>query len=418
MYTFSMFELGIDHYTVAPDPEYSDGKVMFDVEVFLSGDSEELNKWISSGVEFGYYVHYANAYDYKKVTNFSTIFASTPLTYDLDIEREGFFEENIDYASFEAKAVDYHIGAYAVVDGKILTYDEQEMELVYDGHPEANTGESSSVSETEATVKCDYKNCKFWNVQRGVEYFTDASSNVKSLDATKEDGEYDFHLDGLSSNTTYNYRAYYEVNGVREYSETKSFKTEGSDLCPDHNHPHMIDLGLPSGTKWACCNVGASSPEESGLFFAWGETEAKAKSNYTSDTYKYCSDRDGDGYCEPGEYQNIGSNISGTSYDVACVKWGGSWHMPTMDEFKELGCFSWDWVSVNGVNGYKVTGFNGNSIFLPTKGVGHFGHYWSGTLGESNGIRDAWQLVFSVTGHYYLLTSERWRGLTVRPVTE
>lgn len=277
MYTFSMFELGIDHYTVAPDAEYSDGKVMFDVEVFLSGDSEELNKWISSGVEFGYYVHYANAFDYKKVTNFSTIFSSTPLTYDLAIEREGFFEENIDYTSFKARSADYHIGAYAVVDGKILTYDEQEMELVYDEHPEAHTGESSSVSETEATVKCEFEDCLFWSALRGVEYFTDSKSESILLDANKEDGEYDFHLDGLTPNTTYKYRAYYEVNGVKEYGETKSFKTNENKWlkittanvsveCSDGSFDSLDDLKFK---VHLCCSASswASDSSEIRIYF-------------------------------------------------------------------------------------------------------------------------------------------------------
>lgn len=424
MYTFNMFELGIDHYTISPNPEYSNGKVHFDVEVFLSGDSEELNKWISNGVEFGYYVHYANAYDYKKVTNFSTIFASTPLTYDLDIERKRFFEENIDYTSFEAKAVDYHIGAYAVVDGKILTYDEQEMELTYDGHPESNTGESSSVSETEATVKCEYEDCLFWNVLRGVEYSSDTKTESILLDATKEDGEYDFHLDCLTPNTTYKYRAYYEVNGVREYGETKSFKTKGSDLCIDANHVHAVDLGL--SVKWACCNVGASTPEGYGGYYAWGETEEK--SNYTPLTYKYyLGDLDGDGdyYYDPNEYQNIGSNISGTSYDVAHVKWGGSWRMPTLSEIQEL-CnkCSWKWTSVNGVFGQKVTGPNGNSIFLPAagdrrvtyvSGRGSDGRYWSGALNEGGG---AFCLYFGSGGGDWDGWYGRRIGYSVRPVTD
>ena len=422
-YTFNMFELGIDHYTISPNPEYSNGKVHFDVEVFLSGDSEELNNWISNGVEFGYYVHYANAYDYKKVTNFSTIFAFTPLTYDLDIERKGFFEENIDYTSFEAKAVDYHIGAYAVVDGKILTYDEQEMELTYDGHPEANTGESSSVSETEATVKCEYEDCLFWNVLRGVEYSSDTKTESFLLDATKEDGEYDFHLDCLTTNTTYNYRAYYEVNGVREYGETKSFKTKGGDLCSDANHVHAVDLGL--SVKWACCNVGASSPEGYGGYYAWGETEEK--SNYTPLTYKYyLGDLDGD-YCyDYDEYQNIGSNISGTSYDVAHVKWGGSWRMPTLDEIKELfNKCSWQRTEVNGIEGQKVTGPNGNSIFLPAAGYrygtevdlrGSDSFYWSGTLDEYDSYYVCFLYFFS--GYLDCLNSPRDFGFTVRPVTD
>ena len=276
--------------------------------------------------------------------------------------------DDIDLSSFRAVkniVIGSYVMAYRQTDlydyEKVYYYSEpQDYELVYDKAPVVRTGESTDVSQTEATVKCDYKNCKFWNVQRGIEYFTDVSSNVKSLDATKEDGEYDFHLDGLSSNTTYKYRAYYEVNGVREYGETKFFKTEGIDPCPDHNHPHMIDLGLPSGIKWSCCDVGASIPEEHGGSYAWGETE-----EYDG-TYKYFIDKDKDGECDSDEYINIGSNICGSSYDVARVKWGGNWRMPTLSEVQELcsKCY-WQLTEFRGVVGLKITGPNGNIIFLP-----------------------------------------------------
>ena len=186
-----------------------------------------------------------------------------------------------------------------------------------------------------------------------------------------------------------------------------------------------VDLGL--SVKWASCNVGATSPEEYGDYFAWGETEEK--SDYIPLTYKYyLGDLDGDGdYYESNEYQNIGSNISGTSYDVAHVKWGGSWRMPTLDEIKELydKC-SWQWIEVNGIEGQKVTGPNGNSIFLPAAGDrfgtevlgrGSYGDYWSGTLHE-NYSYGAYNLTFYSDyldwDNYY----NRFYGHTVRPVTE
>jgi len=97
--------------------------------------------------------------------------------------------------------------------------------------------------------------------------------------------------------------------------------------CPDDNHPHMIDLGLSSGTKWACCNVGANKPEGNGDYYAWGETQTKSKYNWS--TYTHC-----DGSEE--NCHNIGSDIAGTRYDVAHVKWGGSWVMPSRDQIKEL----------------------------------------------------------------------------------
>lgn len=116
-----------------------------------------------------------------------------------------------------------------------------------------------------------------------------------------------------------------------------------------------IDLGL--SVKWASCNVGASSPEQLGNKYAWGETETKEK--YNKSTYLYY-----DSYTE--SYIDIGMDIKGTDYDVAHVSWGGNWRMPTYAELTELRdkC-DWKWSRFNDVNGYIVTGPNGNSIFFP-----------------------------------------------------
>lgn len=160
---------------------------------------------------------------------------------------------------------------------------------------------------------------------------------------------------------------------------------EQDDESETQNHPKAVDLGL--SVKWASCNVGAKSPKDYGDYYAWGETETK--SNYDGGTYKlFWDDIDGDGY---GEFVNIDNNISGTSYDVASVKWGDGWRMPTYDEFKELleKC-SWTFTYYEG---YKVTGPNGNSIFLPLPGCRYGsetinrswdGHYWSGSLTDSD----------------------------------
>ena len=144
-----------------------------------------------------------------------------------------------------------------------------------------------------------------------------------------------------------------------------------------------IDLGLPSGTKWAPWNVGASKPEDYGGYYAWGETEEK--DTYYWSTYIHC-----DG--SPSSCHDIGMDIAGTEYDVAHVKWGGSWTMPTFEQLKELwdNC-SLEWTTLNGINGCKFTGPNGNSIFLPASGMrGHadlealglHGCYWSSSVDE------------------------------------
>lgn len=196
------------------------------------------------------------------------------------------------------------------------------------------------------------------------------------------------------------------------------FYEKAADIGGNFINGHeYVDLGLPSGLKWATCNVGASSPEGYGGYYAWGETEEKY--DYDWDTYKYYNNNTG--------YVNIGSNISGTQYDVAHVKWGGSWRMPTRDEINELvnNC-TWKWTTQNGVNGQLVIGPNGNSIFLPAAGYrrgtdfngrGSYGRYWSASLYErlSDG---AYDLRFDSGGSYWNSWYNRNSGLTVRPVTE
>lgn len=188
-----------------------------------------------------------------------------------------------------------------------------------------------------------------------------------------------------------------------------------------------VDLGLPSGTIWAGWNVGATSPEEYGDYYAWGETEEK--SYYDLFSYIDCIDSNEDGYKD--SFVNIGSNISGTKYDVAHRKWGGSWRMPTKAEIDELSLkCTWVWTQYNGINGYKIIGINGNSIFLPAAGHryesslrldGWVGRYWSATqYGELNFYRYSWVIMFSRT---YIFRdndlasfADRYFGYPVRPV--
>ncbi|MBQ8422787.1 MAG: hypothetical protein IJY36_00810 [Coprobacter sp.] len=192
-----------------------------------------------------------------------------------------------------------------------------------------------------------------------------------------------------------------------------------------------VDLGL--SVKWATCNIGASSPEKFGGYYAWGETEEKE--SYSWDNYKYWTDNNGDGkyyiYDEDGdlrvdesELTDIGENISGTEYDVARVKWGDNWRMPTQGEKGELvrKC-TWTWGDYNGVNGWHITGPNGNSIFLPaagyrteeliSAGTQSGTDYWTATR---HGVYKyvAYYLYNGVTSLY----SPRFYGHPVRAVTE
>lgn len=137
------------------------------------------------------------------------------------------------------------------------------------------------------------------------------------------------------------------------------------------DEPRMIDLGL--SVKWADRNLGASLPEYNGDFFSWGETSSKTE--FKRDNYKWFKDNQ---YSNPGGL----SDLAGSSYDPAKSKLGGTWRMPTEAEIEELitNC-TWVWTNSNGVQGYKVTGKNGNHIFLPSNGQSldntFTGSYWS-----------------------------------------
>ena len=159
---------------------------------------------------------------------------------------------------------------------------------------------------------------------------------------------------------------------------------------PSDSHEY-VDLGLPSGTLWATCNIGANSPEEYGDYFSWGETEYKEMYNYS--TYKWCrgSYDTMTKYCTNIFFGSVDNKTElEAEDDAASVNWGPSWCMPTYEQYQELinNC-SWQWTTVNGINGQLVTGPNGNTLFLPSAGYysgsmlsasGELGNYWSSSV--------------------------------------
>ena len=182
-----------------------------------------------------------------------------------------------------------------------------------------------------------------------------------------------------------------------------------------------VDLGL--SVKWATKNVGASSPSDYGGYYAWGET--RTKDNYDWETCFDCLDDEGKSW---GTYKIGGQTriAPGSGHDTARENWGSTWRMPTIAELEEL-CnkCTWTWTSQGGHEGYKVTGPNGNSIFLPAAGwrsgtdrlfVGVDGYYWSSTLGSSYS-RCARDLFFGSSRHYTDYDNRRY-GRSVRPVTD
>ncbi|MDD7528459.1 MAG: hypothetical protein PUK04_03195 [Bacteroidales bacterium] len=194
------------------------------------------------------------------------------------------------------------------------------------------------------------------------------------------------------------------------------------------NGHEYVDLGLPSGTKWATCNVGATKPEEYGNYYAWGETTTK--STYHWSTYKYGSDYDElTKYCTSSSKGTVDNKtVLDPEDDAARANWGGSWRMPTDGEWAELldEC-TWEWKNAykGTTAGYLVTSkINGNSIFLPAAGyrysgglynAGSYGDYWSGSL--CTGIPDdAWDVYFDSDRVYRGYDGGRYYGHSVRPV--
>lgn len=200
-----------------------------------------------------------------------------------------------------------------------------------------------------------------------------------------------------------------------------------SDVVVDSDY---VDLGLPSGTLWAKCNVGAGSPEEIGDYFAWGETVTKDM--YDWKQYKYCIFEDSiykfTKYCTDSTYGYNGfvDNLTVLELDDDAVgaNWGAEWRMPTADEFNELyQNTTFVWTTMNGVEGRLLTGSNGNSIFLPATGFyldgelicTGLGIYWSSSLQTTSQV-SAWSLHFDDVDCHVCGTYERSRGQVVRAV--
>ena len=196
----------------------------------------------------------------------------------------------------------------------------------------------------------------------------------------------------------------------------KQLIDDGGEVTTPNDVYEYVDLGLPSGLKWATCNVGANSPEEYGDYFAWGEVEPKT--TYNLDTYKYY---DGVNFTK---YTGSDKTVLDPEDDAATANWGGAWRMPTKAEQDELRTkCKWDWTTQNGVNGYKVIGPNGNSIFLPAAGymdegtlgdAGLYGGYWSSSRGSLGGAH----LVGFSSDYVRWYNDYCYYGIAVRPVCQ
>ena len=254
MMTVYMFDVGLDHYEIKPDEDYKCGKVSFGMNVFLKGNADELNEWMKQNgqdLQIGYYVKHPNEIDYKQVKNFSTIFVTTELSYDLTIPREVFSDENINYINFKAEpSFDYSIGTYVVMQGEPIHLDEQFIEgLVYDEEPIAITGETISTTSNSAIVEATCKNFAFWGGVCGIEYYSTSDKKqhvIAVYDECNENKSIEVPLTELESGTTYYYRAYIEIDGKKIYGEERSFKTDEEEFSIEIISAD-ISLVCPSG---------------------------------------------------------------------------------------------------------------------------------------------------------------------------
>ena len=203
-------------------------------------------------------------------------------------------------------------------------------------------------------------------------------------------------------------------------------KPKEEPVVVDHDY---VDLGLPSGTLWATCNVGASSPEGYGNYYAWGETSTK--STYNWDTYKYANgnyDRLTK-YCNKSDNGNNGFTDNLTQLqsgdDAATSAWGSGWRTPSKTQWDELLKNTTNkWTTQNGKKGRLFTSKkNGQTLFLPAAGcrydsglgdAGSYGYYWSSSL-NTDYPYFAWVFGF-YSFDYYMNFSNRGYGFTVRPV--
>lgn len=194
-----------------------------------------------------------------------------------------------------------------------------------------------------------------------------------------------------------------------------------------NNTDEWVDLGLPSGLLWASCNMGATSPEGYGEYFAWGEISTK--NDYSWSTYAYGNtDTQLTKYCNKPYYGLNGFTDTLTilqlSDDAVNVCLGGGARIPTQEEWRELiNNTTAEWTTQNGVNGRRYTAPNGKSIFLPAAGdcdgsvfnfVGSYGFYWSSSL-ETYQPNRAWLLCFALD-YQNVGYAGRYEGRSVRAV--
>lgn len=263
--------------------------------------------------------------------------------------------------------------------------------------------------------------------ERGFYYGDNVNTENKQVISGYGTGEFSYLLTNLEMQKTYYCKAYMKVNGETLFGNMMSFTTlsndddnngdddddnNGDGNGSDNNHEY-VDLAMPSGVKWATCNIGANSPEKSGDYFAWGETSSKYIYDENTST-TYCI-----------EINDISGN---PEYDAARKQWGSDWRLPTKEEYNELKtyCTLSDTI-INSIDCSKVTGPNGNYIIFPKSGrklvtsieYGYYTFLWTsdpyyGEFNNGRAICAQLQTAINTIGSPYSI--ERYYGMSIRPV--
>ena len=313
----------------------------------------------------------------------------------------------------------YYVRAYATNEAGTSYGEEMSFNTLEEEEVEIELPEVKTVSVTDVDINTAIVTGEVISdggaevVERG--FIWDVVSDDDSVETPRVEvgsglGVYIYEFTGLQSNTEY-YVLAYAINSVGESKGEHIYFTTMEDEDTFINGYEYVDLGLPSGVKWAAYNVGASSPTESGNYYAWGEIEPKAEySEANCSTYNV----------------SLGDISGNPDYDAARAEWGATWRIPTKEEMEELrdNCY-WEWTTIDDVIGYKITGPNGNSIFMPAGGFllgttpyfpQQYGYYWTSFPGTDNDF-GAFCLYFGLDS-YDVAWYFRHTGLPVRAVSE
>lgn len=340
-----------------------------------------------------------------------TLFTLVPNCYSQENNLTGKFHGYRSGASYRLECTDHNNGLYTL--SGVVTYSsdgrgfrQSDSHYAYGGRKKGNSIRFTGHS---------YGNPK----EEDIPLSTDAKSYCE-LYYEETSGKY-YLIDYMDYGNPYEILYIVELrkSNVVEESSKPATKEKKKSVGILSNHEY-VDLGL--SVLWATCNVGASSPSESGNYYAWGEIEPKNEyCEYNSLTYNKYIPRLRNGGIIDSNY-----NLTNT-YDVGTVVWGDAWRIPTTSEMQELidNC-KWEWTTCSGVKGCKITGQNGNYIFLPASG------YYDCVDSKDAGKISYWCASASHTADYdigsiYLhcgmsdspsiyYTSFRYQGRPIRPV--